>query len=149
MHGKRVSIIHTEIVRDGSFIFKERFMHTPELAAKMMAEFIKGADKEKVYAVCLNKKCEPLSVELVAIGTSSSAMVGVKEIFKAAFLVNAESIIIFHNHISGFAEPSIDDKRLTARLKEAGELLGIKLQDHIILGDNGAFYSFHEREGWK
>ena len=56
MHGKRVSIIHTEIVKDGSFIFKDRFMRTPETAAKMMAEFIKGADKEKVYVVCLNKK---------------------------------------------------------------------------------------------
>ena len=149
MHGKRVSIIHTEIVRDGSFIFKDRYMKTPEIAAKMMADYIKGADKEKIYVVCLNQRCEPVSLELVAIGTSDRALAGMKEIFKTAVLTNAVSIIVVHDRISGCTEPSAPGIRLTKRLREAGELLGIKLADHIILGDHGAFYSFHEKEGWE
>ena len=146
MQGKRVSIVHMEIVRESSFIFKERFMRTPVLAVKMMSEFFKGADKEKVYVVCLNQKCEPLSVELVAIGTSDCAVLGMKDIFKAAILSNADGIIVLHNHLSGFAEPSIYDIRFTERLRQAGEMLGIKVNDHIILCDNGEFYSFKNTE---
>ena len=105
MHGKRVNIVHTEIVKDGSFIYKERLIKRPEDAAKMMEPYFKGADREKLYVVCLDKKGEPVSLTLAAIGTCDYTIVGMKELYKNAVIVNASGIIAFHNHTSGDAKP--------------------------------------------
>jgi DNA repair protein RadC len=66
-----------------------------------------------------------------------------REVFKAAVVANAASIIMIHNHPSGNPHPSSDDLALTARLKEAGDILGIPVVDHIVLGDEN-YYSFKE-----
>ena len=65
-------------------------------------------------------------------------------IFKVAMLSNASSIICFHNHPSGNIDPSVEDENITRRLKECGEILGIGLIDHIILGDRDRYFSFKE-----
>ncbi len=63
--------------------------------------------------------------------------------FKSAILANAASLILVHGHPSGDPEPSAEDKAITARLRQAGDLLGIKILDHVVIGD-GSFLSFAE-----
>ena len=91
---------------------------------------------------CIDAKGEPVSMELVSIGTSDSALIGIKEVFKAAILQNASKIILFHVHPSGSIKPSKEDILVTKRVKEAGTLLGIRLADHIIIGEGNSYYSF-------
>lgn len=79
----------------------------------------------------------------VSRGSLHSSVVTPREVFKRAFLKNASAILLAHNHPSGDSSPSGNDREITERLVEAGELLGVKVVDHIILGDN-EFFSFLE-----
>ena len=95
--------------------------------------------------VCsLNTKNQPLTIEIVAMGTVNACMVGVAEAFKTAIVSNAAGIMLFHNHPSGVCAPSNEDVQLTQRFIDAGKLLGIALKDHIICGTEGKYFSFKE-----
>lgn len=100
-------------------------------------------DREQFLALILDGRNRLLGFNLVAIGTLTSALVHPREVFKAAILANAAAIILVHNHPSGDPEPSAEDRALTSRLKEAGEILGIRILDHIVIGD-GRFCSLSE-----
>jgi DNA repair protein RadC len=91
----------------------------------------------------LDVRKKVIGINTFAIGSLSSCPVHPREVFKAAVVANAASIIIIHNHPSGNPHPSSDDLALTARLKEAGDILGIPVVDHIVLGDEN-YYSFKE-----
>ena len=80
---------------------------------------------------------------MVSVGSLNKAIVYPREVFKKAILSNAANVLAFHNHPSGDTEPSQQDIQLTSRLVEAGELLGIKLLDHLIRGDE-TFISLKE-----
>lgn len=84
----------------------------------------------------INTKNKPTAIHTVSIGTLNSTVVHPREIFKAAILSNAASIILAHNHPSGDPTPSKEDIGITKRLVDAGELLGITVMDHIIIGEN-------------
>lgn len=101
-------------------------------------------DREQFIIACLNTKNEPTNILVVSVGTLNKAIVHPREVFKTAILSNAASIVAFHNHPSGNSEPSQQDIELTNRLYEAGELLGIKLLDHLIIGDR-TFTSLKEK----
>ena len=100
-------------------------------------------DREQFLAVILDGRNQVVRFNLVAVGTLTSALVHPREVFKAAILANAAAIILIHNHPSGDPEPSAEDKALTTRLAQAGELIGIRILDHIVFGD-GRFRSFSE-----
>ena len=72
------------------------------------------------------------------------SLAAIPEIFKVAIITNAVSNILLYSHLSGDPTPSQSDRELTRSLREAGELLDIELADHIIIGSNGAYYSFME-----
>ena len=110
----------------------------------MIHEQLQDSDREQFIITCLNTKNEPTNISVVSVGTLNKAIVHPKEVFKTAILSNAASSMAFHNHPSGNAEPSQQDIQLTNRLYEAGELLGIKLLDHLIIGD-GTFTSLKEK----
>lgn len=101
-------------------------------------------DREQFIIACLNTKNEPTNILVVSVGTLNKAIVHPREVFKTAILSNAASIMAFHNHPSGDTTLSDQDIQLTHRLIEAGELLGIKLLDHLIIGD-GSFTSLKEK----
>ncbi|MFC3789302.1 RadC family protein [Paenibacillus sp. GCM10012307] len=92
----------------------------------------------------LNVKMAVAGIHVLSTGGLSSAIVHPREVFKAAILNNATSIICFHNHPSGDISPSLEDIKMTERLKDAGELMGIPLMDHVIIGD-GQYFSFQEQ----
>jgi DNA repair protein RadC len=80
-------------------------------------------------------------MEVVSVGTLTSSLVACRDLFKSAILANAAGIIVSHPHPSGDPSPSQEDIRVTGRISTAGEILGIKLLDHIIIAELGC-YSF-------
>ncbi|HBF0842101.1 TPA: DNA repair protein RadC [Clostridioides difficile] len=99
--------------------------------------------KEVFKAVLLNTKNEIISDVDISIGTLSSSLVHPREVFKEAIRRSASKIIVMHNHPSGSVEPSREDKNITSRLIKCGEIIGIEIIDHIIIGD-GLYFSFKE-----
>jgi DNA repair protein RadC len=102
-------------------------------------------DREVFVVLLLDGRNQLLGFNTVSIGSLTSALVHPREVFKPVILANAAAVILLHNHPSGSAEPSAEDRALTSRLEQAGELLGIRVVDHIVVGD-GEFRS--KSEGW-
>lgn len=94
-------------------------------------------EAQEVFGILiLNTKNKVVAAHEVSRGTLNSSMVHPREIFKPAVLHNAAGIICFHNHPSGDTEPSKEDIEVTERLVMAGEIMGIIVMDHIIVGDD-------------
>lgn len=99
--------------------------------------------QECFYCLYLNPNKKVLKEKLLFMGTVNRSMVHPRDVFKEAYKQNATSIICVHNHPNGDAKPSKEDFETTSRLKQIGTLMGIKLVDHVIIGD-GKYYSFLE-----
>jgi DNA repair protein RadC len=98
---------------------------------------IKAERKEHFVCLYLNARHELLHKELVSIGTVNASIVHPRDVFAPALLHNAVAVIVAHNHPSGDATPSAEDREVTHRLKDAGRLLGISLLQHIIITEYG------------
>lgn len=142
---KRISIIRTTIIKESSMLYETRQITTPRIAAGLARKLYENADREMLIICSLNTKCSPLSLEIAAIGSVNSCIVSPREVFKNAILSNAASIIVFHNHPTGDCTPSVEDLSVTKCLIEAGELLGIPILDHIIIGDSYSYLSLREK----
>lgn len=101
-------------------------------------------DREQVLVLCLNTKWKLVGYGIVSIGTLDSSSIHARDIFRIALSFNAYGIILTHNHPSGDVTPSAPDHVITRRMTQAGELLDIRLLDHVIVGDPGTSYSFRE-----
>ncbi len=141
---KRVSIIKTAVIKERTMLYGARQINTPTLAANLARELFANADREMLIVAALDAKCNPLSLEIAAVGSVNTCIVSPREIFKNAILSNAVHIMIFHNHLSGDPTPSKEDIAVTKRLIDVGELLGIPLIDHIIIGDDTDYLSLRE-----
>lgn len=104
---------------------------------------LKDKKQEHFYTIYLNSKKEVIDIKLLFIGTLNISVVHPREIFKEAYLLSADSIICVHNHPSGDVTPSSADIKLTNRLVEISYIQGIKIVDHIIVGQE-KYYSFFE-----
>ena len=109
--------------------------------AILNAECEVDQDKEHFWTIGLNSKNRIKYIELVSLGSLTSSLVHPREVFRLAVMKGVASIAAVHNHPSGDPAPSRDDIEITARLKKAGDILGIKMLDHIIIGKN-KHYSF-------
>jgi DNA repair protein RadC len=116
----------------------------PEDAVKFIRTVLPDNSREHCIALYLNGAHQVISYSLVSIGSANMALLTPREIFQRAIAVGAISTVIAHNHPSGSVIPSQEDRRTTARIKEVGELIGIKLLDHIIVSDSD-FYSFNDK----
>jgi len=117
---------------------------TPEEVAALYMEEMRYLKKEYFKVLFLNTKNEILSVENTSIGNLNSSIVHPREVFRSAVKKGAAAIIVIHNHPSGNPMPSQNDLDITRRLCEAGQLLGIPVLDHLIIGD-GVFISLKEK----
>ena len=144
IHAKRVDIVSLKLVKESSVLYETRKISNPYDAYRLIKNFLVDSDREKFVVVCLDTKSQPVSIEIVSIGTVNSAMVHPREVFKVAVLSNASKIICFHNHPSGNTNFSKEDEVITNRLKKCGEILGIELVDHIVVGDDDKYFSFKE-----
>jgi DNA repair protein RadC len=140
----RIPIYRVTLVRDSSLPTPSRSVQSPADACAMLRAFIGDADREHFVALLLDTRNRVAGLHTVSVGNLSASLVHPREVFKAAILGSAAALIVGHNHPSGDADPSQEDLAMTARLKQAGELLGIPVLDHLVLGDPG-FASLKER----
>ena len=115
-------------------------IRSSEDAYRFVKHEISVFDREAFYVITLNSKNKVLGINMVSLGSLTSSLVHPREVFKSAILQNSASIILIHNHPSGDPAPSQDDIEITQRLKVVGDSLGIKILDHIIVGNT--FFSF-------
>jgi DNA repair protein RadC len=108
---------------------------TPDDVARLVQGRLKGKKKEYFLALLLDTRNQLIRVAEISVGSLDSSIVHPREVFKEAISASAASVIFVHNHPSGDAEASEDDIKLTRRLTEVGEIMGIDVLDHIIIGD--------------
>lgn len=116
-----------------SFVIGSRFI-----------EELKDEEQEHFIVLCLNTKNEIIARKTISIGTLDQAIVHPRDVFRFAIKNNAARIIAVHNHPSGNPEPSENDKTVTKRLIRSGDILGVEILDHIIVG-NDSYVSLRER----
>ncbi|NLW49474.1 MAG: DNA repair protein RadC [Candidatus Brocadiaceae bacterium] len=111
---------------------------------RYMREKMFGLDREHFCVLLLDTKNQILREETVSIGSLNESVVHPREVFKTAIRQSASAVVFVHNHPSGNPEPSMQDRRLTDRLCEAGRLVGIRVLDHMIIGRD-TYFSFAEQ----
>jgi len=117
---------------------------TPEDVVGLCATQLRGLDREHFWALVLSTKNRLLRMVEVSVGSLNTSIVHPRELFKEAVRASAASIVVVHNHPSGDPTPSAADLQLTRRLAKAGEVLGIELLDHVVIGDGGAHASMRQ-----
>lgn len=115
-------------------------LRTPFDVARFMARFIGAKDREHFISIHLSTQGVVFGVEIVSVGELNSALVHPREVFKAAILSNADSIIVGHNHPSGEVTPSPEDRAVHRTLQQSGDLLGIRVLDCLVVAQ-GKWYS--------
>ena len=128
---------------DGRAVLIGRSAGRPADAAGALMTLLADEPAEVFAILCLTTKHRLIAFHEVSPGILDSTLVHPREVFKAALLANAAAIVAGHNHPSGDPTPSPDDIVLTRRLAAAGEILGVPLLDHVIVGE-GRYYSFKE-----
>jgi DNA repair protein RadC len=118
---------------------------TPDDVASLVRSRLKDKKKEYFLALLLDTRNRLIKAAEISVGSLDSSIVHPREVFKEAISASAAAVIFVHNHPSGDPEASEDDVNLTKRLAEAGEVVGIEVLDHIIIGDNK--YTSLKRDG--
>ena len=143
-HAKRIDIVSLKMIKESSVLYANRRISKPNEIVDLLKIFLEDCDREKLIVCCLNTKNEPTSISVVSVGSLNTSIVHPREVFKTAVMSNSASIILAHNHPSSDITPSKEDIDITERIKQGGNILGIKLLDHLILGD-GKYLSLLER----
>lgn len=114
-----------------------RVLNHPDDVARLAHEFVRACDddKEHFWVVLTNTRHHYLMHTEVSVGNQTASLVHPREVFGPAVREGAHSILLAHNHPSGDPTPSAEDRELTQRLKECGQLLGIEVLDHVIIGN--------------
>lgn len=116
----------------------------PEQVAAYYREDLRHMEQEQFFLMMFNTRQMLIGERMMSKGTVNASLAGTREIYIEALRYQAVSLILVHNHPSGDPEPSKEDILLTERVRKAGELMGIRLLDHIVIGDS-AYVSMKER----
>lgn len=108
---------------------------TPDDAVPLVRPLLDGQDRELGILLALDTRHRLIATKIVSIGTAANTFLSPREVYRDALRHGASAIVVAHNHPSGDAEPSDDDRQITRRLAHAGHTLGIALLDHVIVGD--------------
>lgn len=117
---------------------------TPQDVVGLLGARTRGLDREHFWALVLDTKNRLIRVVDVSVGSLNASIVHPRELFKEAVRASAASVVVCHNHPSGDPTPSGADVQLTRRLVRAGDVLGIELLDHVVIGDGGEWSSLRE-----
>jgi len=146
MDETKLNVVRVKLI-DDTPLFGNELIQSADDAIFLMQRELQNSDRETFCVLHLNAKGKPLSMSVVSVGSLNSTLVHPREVFKASILSNAAAVIFMHNHPSGDLTPSEDDKRTTKQLEKAGKILGIRVVDHIIVGENKEnYYSFHAND---
>lgn len=145
--GKRITKYRLELVKESSRIYDVEGKISSPLDVKNYIEEIfrlSNQAEEVMVMLVLDIKNNVIGAFEVSRGSLNASIVHPREVFKRALLLNGASIILAHNHPSGDTTPSKEDIKTTRRLVEGGDILGINVLDHLIIGDNGRYISLKE-----
>lgn len=138
-----MDFVHIELKRD-TWIQPAMKVQTPDEAVDAVQKLIENLDREAVVCIYLATSGRVINAAVCSIGAMDQSVVSPTEIIRTALVTGAKSMILLHNHPSGQADPSKDDFLVTRRMACVGKLVGIKLLDHIVVGDRGMRYSMKE-----
>ncbi|TSA51866.1 MAG: DNA repair protein RadC [Actinobacteria bacterium] len=141
-----IPIYKLSLSRDGSVAAERKTVSKSQDLYPLLASYFEHHDREEMLVVLLDAKHRIVGLHTVSIGSLTLSIVHPRETFKAAIVSNCAAIILAHNHPSGDPTPSEEDRILTKRLKQGGELLGIPVLDHLVIGE-GKYVSFADH-GW-
>ncbi len=141
--------IRWQLVMEGAGEYAAPFRNAEDVSSDLARREISTADRERFVVYLLDVKNRPIAFETVSVGVLHGSLIHPREVFKAAVAGSAAAIILAHNHPSGDPAPSAQDREVTRRLKAAGELLGVPVLDHVIVGPRGDHYSFREKGDWQ
>ncbi len=142
----KIDKISIRLVKDSSLDI-DYPLSSPEEIAEVIGNEIRDMDREVFCVIHMKSDCTVASYTFASVGAIDRTIVSPREIFKGAILSNASFMVIMHNHPSGNVEPSSEDIGVTQRLNEACNLMGIPLEDHIIVGaGNTDYFSFTEND---
>lgn len=135
-------IYRCQLVRSENIQYKAGKLNNTLAAKRIILELTKpileNSPQEQFLVVSVDTKLKPIGVHLITAGTLDASLVHPREVFTPALLCNAASVFLVHNHPSGDCIPSRQDREVTDRLKSVGEMIGIQVIDHIIVGyDSG------------
>lgn len=137
----KIDVVNVRLVKEPS-LYAETPVKSPSDVLRAVADELKLYDREVFAILNLKTNGQIINLNICSVGTLDSSLVSPREIFKSSILSNASAFIAVHNHPSGNLMLSEDDKKTTERLVSCGDLLGIKMLDHIIIGgENGQMLS--------
>ncbi len=144
--GKRITKYRLELVKESSKIYEVDKISSPTDVKNYIEKVfnLSSQAEEVMVMLVLDTRNNVIGAFEVSRGSLNASIVHPREVFKRALLLNGASIIIAHNHPSGDPTPSREDVDITKRLVEGGNILGITVLDHLIIGDNGRYRSFKE-----
>lgn len=155
-HAETLPLFHAEqqimiprygirLVKESHIMYDNRRIHGAAAVCELMQAIgLHEKAGEEFHSVYLNTKNEIVGMEMISKGTLNASLVHPREVFKGALLANANALILAHNHPSGNVEPSSADRQVTTLLVNAGNMLDVKILDHVIIGSKGGYYSFNE-----
>ena len=131
---------------EGSGLYSDRQMDTPDAAVEVMKKELSQYDREVLVVVNLNSHLNPINFNIVSVGDLTSTIASIPNLLVSGILSNSSSFLVLHNHPSGDLTPSAEDIAMTRRVVEAGNLIGIPCVDHIIVagGNSGRILSMRE-----
>ena len=131
----RVKMLTYSVVREATSPAPRPRASDPDEVAALARQLLSDDDREHFVVLMLDSQNRVNAFHEVSVGSLSAAIVHPREVFRAAILAGAASLILVHNHPSGDTTPSKEDLHLTRQLAEGAKLLGLKIHDHIILGN--------------
>jgi DNA repair protein RadC len=141
---EKIEVVNIRMVKEPSIYSTEK-IRTPDDVLRVVANELATYDREVFAVLNLKTNGQIINLNICSMGTLDASMVSPREVFKSSILSNAASFIAIHNHPSGSLKPSQEDRDITRRLLECGDLLNIQMLDHIIVaGESAHVYSFRE-----
>lgn len=137
----KIPLYTVKLARDRFATFPSGIVEDPKVTAEFFQGLIGSADREHLAALFVSTIGRPTGATIIGMGTVSQVAGHVREIFKAAIVASADSIVLAHNHPEGVPFPSAADLRLTRRLITSGRILGISVIDHVIVTPGSEFSS--------
>lgn len=143
---KRINIYSVKLIKEKSELYEldDIVIIDPQIANDVIKKVldINNSTVEKFGIITLTVKNKIAGIHIISIGNLNNSIVHPREVFQQAILNNANAVVLFHNHPSGDPTESIEDVETTKRLIKAGDILGIKVIDHIIVGEENKYVSF-------
>ena len=141
-----IDVVNVRLVKEPS-IYAADPIKTPEDVLSAVANELKQYDREVFAIINLKTSGQIINLNICSVGTLNSSLISPREVFKSSILSNAAAFIAIHNHPSGNCHPSEEDRTTTERLMKCGEILDIRMLDHIIVaGETGEILSM-KKEG--